>query len=103
MEHPIFGHLEDPTQEEYIKALEEALIFMCSAYSDCMDTYRKPSNFKTDEEAMHSIMMFPLIQWTMNILAVDAIGNLDIWKVSLPMPQIEEILKAKYELASKSK
>lgn len=62
MEHPIFGHLEDPTQEEYIKALEEALIFMCSAYSDCMDTYRKPSNFKTDEEAMHSIMMFPLIQ-----------------------------------------
>jgi len=66
-------------REKYIRELEKMLIFMCEVYisaKDMLATCRTNEDGKTNEEYCNLWFSFPMIQGTMNNIAIQKIAKL---------------------------
>lgn len=69
---------EEIDKDKYIKELELALIFMCDVYNTAKDSIASCREGETSmsDKYMDLWFNFPMVQGTMNNIAINKIGNL---------------------------
>lgn len=72
-------------KDDYIKSLENVLIFMCNTYTNINDEL-----LKLAQEGNNAFLKVPLIQGTFNIVQISQIGEMELQE---PIYDLREIKK----------
>lgn len=83
-------------QEQYIKSLENLLIFMCKTYEETHQSLRELYKSEQNEAAFK----VPVIQGTSNAISIGYMANLAFENPELGFYQIHKHIQEKRELSS---